>query len=548
MKQNGSQGDAMHAPMESKMMDNGSNGMQPVDYLIIGAGPAGLQLGYFLQKAGRSYLILEAGDSPGTFFKRFPRHRQLISSNKVYTGYTDPEKNLRWDWNSLLCDSEALLFKNYSKRYFPPADELVRYLKDFAHYYHLKIKYNTRVARIRKAGDFHVTDTTGREYTGRRLIVATGFTKPYVPPIPGVELAELYTEVSVRPEDFTNQRVLIIGKGNTGFETADNLVETAAIIHLASPHSVNFAWKTHFVGHLRAVNNNVLDTYQLKSQNALLDCCIDRISKQPDGTFKVCVTYGHAFGEKEDLVYDRVILCTGWRFDASVFDDGCKPELAINDRFPRQTSEWESTNVEDLYFAGTLTQQRDYKVTTSGFIHGFRYNIKALHRMFERQYHGKEWPCRTIDGTPEAVAEAIVDRSNRSSGLWQQFGFLCDMLVPTADGKFLYYEEMPVDFVHDSEFGQAEDYYLMTLEYGKDHSLDLIQPVGDYRPHKDDPDSAHLSPGLHPIIRRYNRDTLVETHHVLEDLYAEWCEDVHTKPLLKYLRKALQPREAAVMA
>src|SRR5262249_59287236 len=101
------------------MTDHGTR----FDYLIIGAGPAGLQLGYLLEKAGHSYLILEAGDTPGTFFKKFPRHRTLISSNKVYTGYDDLEKNLRWDWNSLLCDDERFLFKNYSKRYFPAADD-----------------------------------------------------------------------------------------------------------------------------------------------------------------------------------------------------------------------------------------------------------------------------------------------------------------------------------------------------------------------------------------------------------------------------------------
>ena len=39
---------------------------QTVDYLVIGAGPAGLQLGYFLDRAGRDYLILEAGGVPGS--------------------------------------------------------------------------------------------------------------------------------------------------------------------------------------------------------------------------------------------------------------------------------------------------------------------------------------------------------------------------------------------------------------------------------------------------------------------------------------------------
>lgn len=37
------------------------------DIIIIGAGPGGLQLGYFLEKKGRSFMILERGVEPGGF-------------------------------------------------------------------------------------------------------------------------------------------------------------------------------------------------------------------------------------------------------------------------------------------------------------------------------------------------------------------------------------------------------------------------------------------------------------------------------------------------
>ena len=70
------------------------------DYLVLGAGPAGLQLGRLLRSASRDFLILEAGGAPGTFFATYPRHRQLISINKPHTGSADPELNLRMDWNS----------------------------------------------------------------------------------------------------------------------------------------------------------------------------------------------------------------------------------------------------------------------------------------------------------------------------------------------------------------------------------------------------------------------------------------------------------------
>src|SRR5215813_530288 len=398
-----------------------------MEYLIVGAGPAGLQLGYFLKQAGHDYLILEAGSAPGTFFRTFPRHRRLISINKPHTGWSDPELNLRVDWNSLLSDDPSLLFTKYSERYFPEAEVIVRYLSDFAAANHLRVQYDTRVVDITRNGCFRATDQNGTRYEAHRLIIATGVSRTFIPPIPGIETAEVYDTVSVNPNDFVDQKVLIIGKGNSAFETADNLMETAAVIHVAGPSSIKFAWKSHFVGHLRAVNNNLLDTYQLKSQNALLDGNIERIERR-DGSYLVTLSFARANEVKKDIRYDRVIVCTGFRFDASVFHPDCRPALTIRDRFPEQTSEWESTNIPDLYFAGTLMQVRDYKKSTCGFIHGFRYGVRALHRILERKYYGNEWPHRDLKTDARELMEAVIARVNRSSALWQQFGFLCDMI------------------------------------------------------------------------------------------------------------------------
>jgi len=519
------------------MKSNNKTAAQHYDYLIIGAGPAGLQMGYFLEKAQRSYLILEAGATPGTFFTKFPRHRKLISINKVYTGFDDVEVRLRWDWNSLLSDDEEMLLKHYSKRYFPDADVLVRYLTDFANRFQLKIKYGTRVIKISKNDTFTVEDEQHNRYSCLRLIIATGVTKPYVPPIPGIELAEKYTEVSVNPSDFTGQHVLIIGKGNSGFETADNLTPTAAVIHIASPHPVSMAWKTHFVGHLRAINNNILDTYQLKSQNAVIDATIEKIERR-NGHLVVSYDYTHANGEKEDLTYDRVILATGFRMDNSIFDESCRPELTLNDRFPAQTSEWESTNIKGLYFAGTLMQVRDFKKTTSGFIHGFRYNVRSLFNMLEQNYYQLPWPSRTIEPTAEALVAEVIKRVNTSSALWQQFGFLCDLLVISNDGGAAsYYEELPISYVHDSALGQHEQYYTITLEYGPQHAFE--DPFSLTRVERNDFANADQSNFLHPIVRHFAGPKLLSEHHIIEDFAARWLEDVHIKPLQKYLSEEL---------
>ena len=41
--------------------------MSDHDYCVIGAGPAGLQLGFFFEKAGRDYIIFERSNNTGKF-------------------------------------------------------------------------------------------------------------------------------------------------------------------------------------------------------------------------------------------------------------------------------------------------------------------------------------------------------------------------------------------------------------------------------------------------------------------------------------------------
>lgn len=121
---------------------------------MIGARPAGLQLGHLVEKAGRDYMILEGGDGPGAFFRTFPRQRKLISINKPHTGWDDPELKLRVDWNSLLSEEGYRPFTGYRPRYFPQADDMVRYRDDFAQAHRLRVRYGAHVSRgpARKAG------------------------------------------------------------------------------------------------------------------------------------------------------------------------------------------------------------------------------------------------------------------------------------------------------------------------------------------------------------------------------------------------------------
>eukprot|EP00435_Cladocopium_sp_Y103_P032328 s3873_g8.t1 len=50
----------------------------------------------------QDFVIFEQSSSAGSFFRRFPVHRMLISLNKRHTRSSSPEFRMRHDWNSLL--------------------------------------------------------------------------------------------------------------------------------------------------------------------------------------------------------------------------------------------------------------------------------------------------------------------------------------------------------------------------------------------------------------------------------------------------------------
>lgn len=45
-------------------INNGSE-VTKFDYVVVGAGPAGLQMGYFLETAGRNYIVMERSNNSG---------------------------------------------------------------------------------------------------------------------------------------------------------------------------------------------------------------------------------------------------------------------------------------------------------------------------------------------------------------------------------------------------------------------------------------------------------------------------------------------------
>lgn len=60
---------------------------------------------------------------------------------------------------------------------------------------------------------------------------------------------------------------------NAAFEFANNILEVAAFVHLVGRDSgrIRLSWETHYPGDVRSIHSHLLETYLLKSQDAMAE-------------------------------------------------------------------------------------------------------------------------------------------------------------------------------------------------------------------------------------------------------------------------------------
>jgi len=525
------------------------------DYCIIGAGPSGLQMAYFLERSGRDYILYERDPSPGWFYKIYPRHRTLISINKRHTGKKNKEFNLRHDWNSLLSDNEDLLIKKYSKEFFPPADTMVQYLKDYATALKLKIQYNTYIKSVTKDlnNEFELTDKNETKYNCKTLIVSTGLWVENVPPkVIGIEHTEGYPTMSVDQDDYEGKTVLIIGRGNSAFETAQHILGSTNLIHMMSRSRLKFSWETHYVGDVRAVNDGAIDTYQLKSLDGQLEADLNSVMfvKRKDKIYIMVRNdddTGNITLQPVDLAtrqgYDKILRCTGFKFDRSIFQADVRPKRSkVAKKYPEIKVNYESTKTDNMYFAGTSTHSLDYRRSAGAFIHGFRYTTRALARYLEWRNHEVHWPSVKLSNT--ALLNYFIKRLNEASGSYQMFSALCDVIVFRGNDEFEYFEEIPIGMLpqfYEHTGKTFERGIVVSMEYGQNFSGPGSDPFRDNRATQE-AQEAHTSNFLHPVLYYYNNGIPpleghrlarpVRLHHMVEDFLTEWVGHTgHILPL-----------------
>ena len=126
---------------------------------------------------------------------------------------------------------------------YPSREQVISYLEAYAQHFQLEIAFGQRVIAARRAGPSWEIQTQDARYQASNLVIATGYNRePNLPTWPGQASfrgALLHSSQYRDGERFKNQKVLVVGFGNSGGEIAIDLWEHGAQPSLAVRGPVN---------------------------------------------------------------------------------------------------------------------------------------------------------------------------------------------------------------------------------------------------------------------------------------------------------------------
>jgi len=405
--------------------------------VVVGSGPGGLQLSYSLTRFGVPHAVISADDAPGGMFRRWPFFQRLLSWTKPYAPVERGTRFYeRYDWNSLVPDEDAhraiqpRLMDGTS--YFPARSEMEQNLATFARETGIRVRYGCRWTGTARDGDGFRLQTTAGEYRARVVVFAFGLAEPWKPDIPGIADVPHYADTRA-PETYAGKRIFIIGKEVSAFELANGFLPWARQIVLASPRPTQLSVVTNSLVGVRARYVQPYEDHILGGGVAIMNASIDEVSRTADG-FRVRTTRSDGGGS---MVFeaDDVIATTGFQPPL-----GDLTELGVvtsgRERIPSQTPLFESISVRDVYFAGTVTRgapglKKHGLPSSSGAVHGHRYNARILARHIARTYFGVD-PARPTLRRDEVLGY-LLSEVTRAPELWHQKSYLARSVL--VDGE-----------------------------------------------------------------------------------------------------------------
>jgi putative flavoprotein involved in K+ transport len=175
-----------------------------IETVVVGAGQAGLAVGYHLARRGLPFVILDAHQRVGDAWRR------------------------RWDSLRLFTPARlnglpGMPFPG-PRHTFPTKDEMADYLAAYAARFELPVRTSVRVDRLSRNGSRFVLSSGEGSVEADNVVVAMGsFQRPRVPPFAGEldpAIVQMHSSEYCNPSQLKEGAVLVVGGGNSGAEIA----------------------------------------------------------------------------------------------------------------------------------------------------------------------------------------------------------------------------------------------------------------------------------------------------------------------------------------
>lgn len=337
--------------------------------IVIGAGQAGLSIGYYLKQNSDNFIILEKGEEIGESWRS--RYDSLV----LFT----PRM-----YNSL----PGLIFEGESQG-FPTKIEVANYLKKYATTFNLPIEFETEIVKVSKSKNVFYVETNQGLYKSKNLIIATGAFQYPKTPLFSKELSEeiyqIHSSQYKKPSQLKEGNVLIVGGGNSGAQIAVELSKERET-YLAISKKISYLplsilnksifWWFDKLGILKASSTSFLGRRIQKKGDPIFGFELMEAIKRKEVIIKSKVIAGKhnqiTFEDLSTLNVNNIIWATGF--------ESKYPWLEIEEVFNEKGNIIHFrgvSNIKGLYFIGLPWQHRRGSALMQGV--GFDAEFIAQH-------------------------------------------------------------------------------------------------------------------------------------------------------------------------
>jgi thioredoxin reductase len=257
--------------MDSVAKLKGSN--NPLDVVIVGAGPAGLSASLGAIEKKLRYAVVEQEEALGGAIFQYPR-------NKI--AMTAPMK---------LPLAGVIKMTEVSK------EKLLEFWQGVISKYGIKINYHERMEGITKTDNGFIVKTTKNSYQTRSVLLTIGRRgTPRKLGAPGEDLPKVVYRL-IDPEQYRNMHVLVVGGGDSALEAANSIAREPGT-------TVTLSYRSDAFGRGKQKNRDQLQELEAAGRlKVMLKSSVKQIT--PD---KVKLDFN---GQPVEMPNDAIIVCAG---------------------------------------------------------------------------------------------------------------------------------------------------------------------------------------------------------------------------------------------